>query len=160
MAREMTGAALGWRMVRVDKLVAVPLGVVMEMGLLAARVGTTAVTLVSLLTVKEAAEMLPKRTAVVPASFVPVIVTKSPGAAEEGVNELIEGGGGGGAVTMKFVERLMIPAAERVESRVALPVQLPKILVPMGAPEKVKLFKVRLRKSAPATAANRLKPTP
>lgn len=147
-------------MVRLDKLVAIPLGVVIEIGLLTAGVGTTAVTLVSLLMVKDSAGTLPKRTAVVPASVVPVIDTKSPGAAVEGLNETMVGAGGGGADTMKFAEILMIPAAESVESKVALPVQVPKILVPTGTPEKVKLLKVRLRKSAPATAPNRFKPIP
>ena len=66
---------------------------------------TTAVILVALSTVKEVASVPPKLTAVAPVKLVPVIVTKAPEAADEGVNELMVGVG----TNVKLPEELAIP---------------------------------------------------
>ena len=83
----MVGAA----MVKPAKL-AVPPRVVTDM-VPEAPAATTAVMLVELATLKEAAAVPPKLTAVAPVKLVPVIVTVAPEPAEVGVNEVTVGAG-------------------------------------------------------------------
>jgi hypothetical protein len=77
---------VGNAMVKPARL-AVPPGVVMEM-LPDVPLPTTAVMLVALTTVKEAAAVPPKLTAVAPVKLVPVKVTVAPTAADVGVNDV------------------------------------------------------------------------
>ena len=80
-----------WK-VKIPLLVAVPPGVV-TVSVPVAPLPTVAVMQVSLLTVKEAAAMPPKATAVTPVKFVPVIVTTVPVPPLLGVNEVMVGAG-------------------------------------------------------------------
>jgi len=68
-----------------------PPGVVTSINPLVAFVGTTAVILLELTTVKEVAAIPPKLTTVAPVKFVPVIVTVVPPFAVVGVKEVIVG---------------------------------------------------------------------
>ena len=128
----ITGAVLGCSTIRLEELVAVPLAVVTEIGPSTASVGTVAVRVVSLRIVQAAAWTEPKRTTVVPAKEVPVMVTMSPGAAVVGVNVVRVGGSWAGAVTVNVEARFKMPAPDKVTSIVAPPVQVSKILVTMG----------------------------
>jgi hypothetical protein len=86
-------------------LVAVPAGLVTLMGPVVAPPGTVAVICVLLLTVKAAAMPL-KRTSVVPAKFVPVMVTEAPTGPEVGEKlEIV-----GDRITTKFVLLMPVPA--------------------------------------------------
>ena len=78
--------------VNVPDEVAVPPGVVTEMVPLVP-LATTAVMDVALTTLKEAAAVPPKLTAVAPVKLVPVIVTVIPGPAEVGLKDVIVGTG-------------------------------------------------------------------
>ena len=68
---------------------------------------TTAVIVVELTTMKDAALVPPNVTEVAPVKLVPVIVTVDPIRPEFGVNELIEGGG----TTVKLEEEVPVPPA-------------------------------------------------
>jgi hypothetical protein len=83
---------------------AVPPGVVTDI-VPVAPFPTTAVMLVALTTVKEVAAVPPKLTAVAPVKLVPVMVTVSPAAADDGVNELIAGAG----IKVKLPEEIAVP---------------------------------------------------
>src|SRR6266540_7367699 len=79
------------RMVNEVALVAVPAGVVTEIGPLVATLGTVASISPSLATLKEAAVPL-NLTAVAPVKFVPVITTDVPTAPLDGVKDAMVGG--------------------------------------------------------------------
>jgi hypothetical protein len=85
--------------------VAVPDGVVTEIGPFAALDGILAVICVEPLTVKEAAATPPKSTAVAPVKFVPVIVTSVPGGSFSGTKFVMVGG----VVTVKLVDEVAVP---------------------------------------------------
>ena len=93
--------------VKLDELVAVPDGVVTVIAPVAAPAGTVAVICVDELTVKVAV-VPPKRTAVAPVKFVPVITTDVPGAPLVGEKPVIVGGVG--AVTSKLPALVPVPA--------------------------------------------------
>jgi hypothetical protein len=86
----MVGAGIN---VKLLEELAVPPGVVTDIVPLVP-IATTAVMLVALTTVKELAAVPPKLTTVAPVKLVPVMVTTTPVAADEGVNEVTVGAGG------------------------------------------------------------------
>jgi hypothetical protein len=92
--------------VKFVELVAVPLGVVMEIGPVVAPEGTVALIRVAFCTVKVAETPL-KRTAVAPVKFVPLILTEVPTGPLVGLNDVIVGAPV--AVTVKFVELVAVP---------------------------------------------------
>jgi hypothetical protein len=93
--------------VKFVELVAVPLGVVTEMGPVVAPEGTVALIRVAFCTVKVDAETPLKRTAVAPVKFVPLIWTEVPTGPLVGLNDVIVGAPV--AVTVKFVELVAVP---------------------------------------------------
>ena len=92
--------------VKFVELVAVPLGVVTEIGPVVAPEGTVALIRVAFCTVKVAETPL-KRTAVAPVKFVPLIRTEVPTGPLVGLNDVIVGAPV--AVTVKFVELVAVP---------------------------------------------------
>jgi hypothetical protein len=92
--------------VKFVELVAVPLGVVTEIGPVVAPVGTVALIRVAFCTEKVAETPL-KRTAVAPVKFVPLILTEVPTGPLVGLNDVIVGAPV--AVTVKFVELVAVP---------------------------------------------------
>ena len=84
----------GAHKVKISPDVAVEAGVVTLM-LPVVPDATTAVMLVELTTVNEAAAVPPKLTAVAPVKLVPVMVTFVPASADAGVNEVMVGAGNG-----------------------------------------------------------------
>jgi hypothetical protein len=95
-------------MVKLVVLVAVPPGVVTEMGPVVAPVGTVAVIWVLEFTVYVAETWL-NLTAVAPVKLVPAIATEVPIGPTVGVKDVIVGAGTG--VTSKFVELVAVPSA-------------------------------------------------
>lgn len=93
--------------VKFVELVAVPLGVVTEIGPVVAPEGTVALIRVALCTVKVAETPL-KRTAVAPVKFVPLIWTEVPTGPLVGLNDVIVGAPV--VVTVKFVELVAVPS--------------------------------------------------
>ncbi len=104
---EIVGAGGGAVTVKLVAEEAVPPGVVMAMGPVAAPAGTVVVTCVALLTVKVAAVPL-KVTAVAPLRFVPVMVTVDPARPLVGAKPVIVGAGG---VTVKLAAEVAVPPA-------------------------------------------------
>jgi hypothetical protein len=94
--------------VKVFELVAVPLGVVTEIGPVVAPEGTVALIRVAFCTVKVVAETPLKRTAVAPVKFVPLIRTDVPTGPLVGLNDVIVGAPV--VVTVKFVELVAVPS--------------------------------------------------
>jgi hypothetical protein len=94
--------------VKVVELVAVPLGVVTEIGPVVAPEGTVALIRVAFCTVKVVAETPLKRTAVAPVKFVPLIWTEVPTGPLVGLNDVIVGAPV--VVTVKFVELVAVPS--------------------------------------------------
>jgi hypothetical protein len=94
--------------VKFVELVAVPLGVVTEIGPVVAPEGTVALIRVAFCTVKVAAETPLKRTAVAPVKFVPLIRTEVPTGPLVGLNDVIVGAPV--VVTVKFVELVAVPS--------------------------------------------------
>jgi hypothetical protein len=92
--------------VKFVELVAVPLGVVTEIGPVVAPEGTVALIRVAFCTEKVAETPL-KRTAVAPVKFVPLIRTEVPTGPLVGLNDVIVGAPV--AVTVKFVELVAVP---------------------------------------------------
>ena len=93
--------------VKFVELVAVPFGVVTEIGPVVAPEGTVALIRVAFCTVKVAETPL-KRTAVAPVKFVPLILTEVPIGPLVGLNDVIVGAPV--AVTVKFVELVAVPS--------------------------------------------------
>ena len=95
---------------------------------------TTAVTCVAEIGVTDVAAMPPKRTAVAPVRFVPVIVTVCPMAAGLGAMPVTVGGGVGFGpipIPRKFVnpvEKVCNAPAPVIKERPILPVQRPPLL--------------------------------
>lgn len=98
----VTGDAQGT--IKLDGLIAVPLGVVTEIGPLFAPFGTVAVIMTSELTVK-LAFLAANITLVAPVKFDPLIVTTVPAVPCDGVKPLIVGA----ATTVKLVVLIAIP---------------------------------------------------
>jgi hypothetical protein len=94
--------------VKFVELVAVPLGVVTEIGPVVAPEGTVALIRVAFCTVKVVAETPLKRTAVAPVKFVPLIWTEVPIGPLVGLNDVIVGAPV--VVTVKFVELVAVPS--------------------------------------------------
>jgi hypothetical protein len=94
--------------VKFVELVAVPLGVVTEIGPVVAPEGTVALTRVAFCTLKVFAETPLKRTAVAPVKFVPLIWTEVPTGPLAGLNDVIVGAPV--VVTVKFVEVVAVPS--------------------------------------------------
>jgi hypothetical protein len=94
--------------VKFVELVAVPLGVVTEIGPVVAPEGTVALMRVAFCTLKVFAETPLKRTAVAPVKFVPLIRTEVPTGPLVGLNDVIVGAPV--AVTVKFVELVAVPS--------------------------------------------------
>jgi hypothetical protein len=92
--------------VKFVELVAVPLGVVTEIGPVVAPEGTVALIRAAFCTVKVAETPL-KRTAVAPVKFVPLIWTEVPTGPLVGLNDVIVGAPV--VVTVKFVELVAVP---------------------------------------------------
>jgi hypothetical protein len=93
--------------VKFVELVAVPLGVVTEIGPVVAPEGTVALIRAAFCTVKVAETPL-KRTAVAPVKFVPLTRTEVPTGPLVGLNDVIVGAPV--VVTVKFVELVAVPS--------------------------------------------------
>ena len=93
--------------VKLVELVAVPFGVVTEIGPVVAPEGTVALIRVAFCTEKVAETPL-KRTAVAPVKFVPLIRTEVPTGPLVGLNDVIVGAPV--VVTVKFVELVAVPS--------------------------------------------------
>ncbi|GDX46656.1 hypothetical protein LBMAG24_19840 [Bacteroidota bacterium] len=95
-------------------------------------VPTTAVILVALTTVNEAAAVPPKLTAVVPVKLVPVIVTVCPVPAEVGLNDVIVGGG-------RYVKPANVPVPDAVVTDTVPEVPAPTVALMLVALTTVKV---------------------
>lgn len=91
--------------VKLEELLPVPPGVIIEMGPVVAPVGTVTVICVAEFTVKVVALIPLNLTAVAPVKPVPVITTGEPNAPDEGVNDEIVGGG----IKVKLEELVAVP---------------------------------------------------
>lgn len=132
--------------------VAVPLGVTTLTAPALTPPGTVAVICVALTTVKDAAGVVPKLTAVAPVKFVPLIVITAPASAEGGAKPLIVGVGG----------RIVKGEADR-----AVPPGVVTLTIPASAPAGSvavicpSLLTVKVISAAPIlTLLTPVKPTP
>ena len=117
----MVGAGIN---VKLLEELAVPPGVVTDI-FPVAPFPTTAVMLVALTTVKEVAAVPPKLTVVAPVKSVPVMVTISPVAADDGVNELIVGA----EIKVKLLEEIAVPPGVVIDITPVVPLATTAVML-------------------------------
>jgi hypothetical protein len=131
--------------------VTVPPGVVTEILPVVAPVGTRALTVVALSTVKVDAAVPLKLTAVAPVRFFPVIVTSVPAEPDEGENVVMAGA----ATTVKLVALVAVPSG--------VPTVIGPVAAPAGTAVVMDVSELTVNEAAVpsnATEAALLKPVP